>query len=144
MTDDSRLLKRQQQLLDDFAFLDQWEDKYEYIIDLGRTLPQLSESQMVDANLVKGCQSKVWLTHTKESGELIFHANSDAAIVSGLIAIVLQVFSHSTPQEVIDAPLDFIQALGLSQHLSPMRSNGLASMLKTIRKIAESEASTVQ
>lgn len=126
----------QQELIEDFQFLDDWMDRYRHIIDLGRGLPPFPEEWMVDAYKVKGCQSQVWLKPETVDGRLKFHAMSDAAIVSGLIAIVLKIYSDRTPQEIIDTPPAFIEGIGLDEHLSPSRSNGLHSMIKTIFRYA--------
>jgi cysteine desulfuration protein SufE len=128
----------QDKLIEEFQFFDNWMDRYQYLIDLGRRLPQLNESELVDANKIKGCQSQVWFVARENDGRLEFHANSDAAIVSGLIAMLLRVYSGRLPQDILDTPPDFIAALDLEQHLSATRSNGLAAMLKAIRNFAAS------
>ena len=126
----------QAEIIEDFSFFDTWEDKYAYLIDLGRQLPSVPEADKTAENLVKGCQSQVWITHAFEDGKLNFQASSDAIIVSGLIALLLKMFSGQSPQAIVDAKLDFITEIGLDQQLSPARSNGLASMLKTIKLTA--------
>jgi len=127
----------QQELVDEFRFFDDWMDRYQYIIDLGRRLPAFPEDAMSDDNKIRGCQSQVWFTAEMQGDRLHFQAISDAAIVSGLIAILLRIYSDRKPQEILDTPADFIAALGLEQHLSPTRSNGLASMLQAIHRFAE-------
>ena len=111
-------------------------DRYQYLIDLGRRLPALDDSEKVDANKIRGCQSQVWFVAVEKDGRLEFRAVSDAAIVSGLIALLLRVYSGRLPQDILNTPPDFITALELEQHLSATRSNGLASMLKAIREFA--------
>jgi len=128
----------QEELIEEFQFFDNWMDRYQYLIDLGRRLPQLSESELVDANKIKGCQSQVWFVARENDGRLEFRAISDAAIVSGLIAMLLRIYSGRLPQDILDTPPDFIAALDLEQHLSATRSNGLAAMLKAIRNFAAS------
>jgi len=126
----------QDELIEEFSFFDNWMDRYQYLIDLGRRLPALSETDLVDENKIKGCQSQVWFVAENDDGRLTFRANSDAAIVSGLIAMLLRIYSGRRPQDILDTPPDFVAALELEQHLSPTRSNGLSSMLKAIRSFA--------
>jgi cysteine desulfuration protein SufE len=111
-------------------------DRYQYLIDLGRRLPEFPESDRVDANKIRGCQSQVWFVAEEKDGRLEFRAISDAAIVSGLIAVLLRIYSGKKPQDILDTAPDFVKALQLEAHLSPTRSNGLASMLKAIRSFA--------
>lgn len=122
----------QQELIEEFEFLDDWMDRYRYIIDLGRTLPDFPEDWMTDEFKVRGCQSQVWVVPEHKDGRIVFHATSDAAIVSGLIAIVLRIYSNRTPEEILATPPSFIEGVGLDEHLSPSRSNGLNSMIKVI------------
>ncbi len=126
----------QQEVIEEFAFFDDWMDRYQYLIDLGRRLPDLPQDEMVDENKIRGCQSQVWFVAERNGDRLEFRAISDAAIVSGLIAVLLRIYSGRRPQEILDTPADFVKALGLESHLSPTRSNGLASMLKAIRSMA--------
>jgi cysteine desulfuration protein SufE len=126
----------QQELIEEFSFFDNWIDRYQYLIDLGRRLPEFPEADMTDANKIKGCQSQVWFVASKDDDRLQFRAISDAAIVSGLIALLLRVYSDRRPQEILDTPADFVAALELEQHLSPTRSNGLSSMLQAIHRFA--------
>jgi len=128
----------QDELVGEFQLFDNWMDRYQYLIDLGRRLPALDESEQIDANKIKGCQSQVWFAASEKDGRLEFRAISDAAIVSGLIALLLRIYSGRRAQDIIDTPPDFITALELEQHLSATRSNGLAAMLKAIRSFAES------
>ncbi len=126
----------QDELVEEFQFFDNWMDRYQYLIDLGRRLPVFPESERIDANKIRGCQSQVWFVANDIDGRLHFRAISDAAIVSGLIALLLRVYSDRRPQEILDTPPEFVAALELEQHLSPTRSNGLSSMLNAIRNFA--------
>jgi len=126
----------QQEVIDEFSLFDDWMDRYQYLIDLGRRLPEFPDALRTDENRIRGCQSQVWFVAEKKDGRLEFQAISDAAIVSGLIALLLRVYSGRRPQEILDTPPDFVQALQLESHLSPTRSNGLSSMLKAIRGFA--------
>lgn len=126
----------QAEVIEEFAFFDDWMDRYQYLIDLGRRLPPLPEHELVDTNKIKGCQSQVWFVAERRDDRLTFRAISDAAIVSGLIALLLRIYSGRRAQEILDTPPDFIAALALQQHLSPTRSNGLSSMLEAIRAFA--------
>ena len=126
----------QQEIVEEFALFDEWMDKYEYIIELGKDLPLIDEQYKTDENLIKGCQSKVWLHAELKNGKIIFTADSDAIITKGIVGLVIRVFSNHTPQEIIDADLFFIDQIGLQEHLSPTRSNGLLAMLKQIRMYA--------
>lgn len=132
--------KAQHELIEEFRFFDDWMDRYQYIIDLGRRLPEFPESEMTEANKIKGCQSQVWFIADLKDDRLRFRAVSDAAIVSGLIAVLLRIYSDKTPRDILETPAEFVQALKLEQHLSPTRSNGLASMMKAIRHFAEEAA----
>lgn len=126
----------QDELIEEFRYFDNWMDRYQYLIDLGRRLPEFPESERIDANKIRGCQSQVWFVASREDGRLRFRATSDAAIVSGLIAVLLRIYSDRRPEDILNTPPDFVKALQLEQHLSPTRSNGLASMLGAIRKYA--------
>jgi cysteine desulfuration protein SufE len=126
----------QDEVVAEFAFFDDWVDRYQYLIDLGRRLPALTESELVEENKIKGCQSQVWFVASQEDGRLKFRAISDAAIVSGLIALLLRIYSDRSPDDILNTPASFVSALNLEQHLSPTRSNGLAAMLSAIRRFA--------
>ena len=126
----------QDELVEEFQFFDNWMDRYQYLIDMGRRLPEFPDGDRVDANKIRGCQSQVWFVAEQNDGRLEFRAISDAAIVSGLIALLLRIYSGRHPQDILDTPPNFIEALQLEQHLSPTRSNGLSSMLKAIRNFA--------
>jgi cysteine desulfuration protein SufE len=132
----SEVAAAQDELIEEFQFFDNWMDRYQYLIDLGRRLPEFPESDRVDANKIRGCQSQVWFVASESDGRLEFRAISDAAIVSGLIALLLRIYSGKRPQDILDTAPDFVTALQLEAHLSPTRSNGLASMLKAIRNFA--------
>jgi cysteine desulfuration protein SufE len=126
----------QRELIEDFEMFEDWMDRYQYLIDMGRRLPEFPERLKTDANRIRGCQSQVWFVATEEDGRLYFQAISDAAIVSGLIALLLRLYSGRRPQDILDTPPDFVAALQLESHLSPTRSNGLSSMLTAIRRFA--------
>ena len=130
----------QQEIIDEFSLFEDWMDRYQYLIDLGRRLPEFPEADRVDANKIRGCQSQVWFVADEKDGRLEFRAISDAAIVSGLIAVLLRIYSGKTPQDILDTPPDFVEALQLQSHLSPTRSNGLSSMLQAIRRFAAEAA----
>ena len=128
--------ERQDQIIEDFALFDDWMDKYEYIIQLGKELPIIDEKYKTEDNIIKGCQSKVWLHADYKDGKLVFTADSDAIITKGLVSMVVQVLSGQTPQDISKANLYFINEIGLQNHLSPTRSNGLLAMLKQIKLYA--------
>ena len=132
----SEVAQAQEELIEEFQFFDNWMDRYQYLIDLGRRLPEFPEEDRIEDNKIRGCQSQVWFVAEKNDDRLEFHAISDAAIVSGLIAVLLRIYSGKKPQDILDTPPEFVQALQLEAHLSPTRSNGLASMLKAIREFA--------
>jgi len=123
----------QQEIVDEFMMFDEWMDKYEHIIELGKELPLISEEHKIEANLIKGCQSRVWLHAELNEGKIIFTADSDAIITKGIIALMIRVFSNHTPKEIAESDLFFIDQIGLKEHLSPTRSNGLLSMVKQIK-----------
>ncbi|MDO4224357.1 MAG: SufE family protein [Bergeyella zoohelcum] len=125
--------EKQQRIIKDFEFLDDWEQKYEYIIDLGRELKPLSEDKKTDENLIKGCQSKVWITADYQDDKITFYADSDGILPKGIVALLVDIYSGYSPQEIIDADFDFISKIGLQEFLSPSRANGLASMTKQIK-----------
>ena len=128
---------RQQQLIDDFAGIDDWLDRYAQIIDMGSELPPLPESLKTPDRLIEGCQSRVWLdAELAPDGTVTFRADSDALIVKGIIAMLVNVLNGSTPQEILDADLRFIDEIGLAEHLSPTRSNGLSAMVKQMKLYA--------
>lgn len=126
----------QEELIADFELFEDWMDRYQYLIDLGRRLPDFPEELRTEENRIRGCQSQVWFVADKIDGRLVFRAISDASIVSGLIALLLRLYSGRYPQDILDTPPDFVTALQLESHLSPTRSNGLSSMLRAIRIFA--------
>ncbi|MEI7420762.1 MAG: SufE family protein [Prolixibacteraceae bacterium] len=126
----------QQSIIADFSVYEDWMDKYTYLIELGNELEPIDPSYKVDQNLIRGCQSRVWLQQRLEGDHIIFEAESDALIVKGLVALLLKVFSNRTPQEILDSEPYFIDEIGLKQHLSPTRSNGLMAMVKQIKLYA--------
>ena len=122
------------EIIDEFElFGDDWEGKYEHLIDLGKTLPKIEESLKIEDRIIKGCQSKVWLHSEKIGGEIIYTADSDAIITKGMVALMVRVLSHQKPQDIVNANLDFINKIGLTEHLSPTRANGLVSMIKQMK-----------
>ncbi len=129
----------QQSIIDEFEFFDDWMERYQYLIDLGKQLPALAEADKTDDRLLAGCQSQVWFIGEGNADKLTFRAQSDAAIVSGLIALLLRVYDGRSADEVLAAEPYFIDRIGLSQHLSPTRANGLNAMLQAIRNVARSE-----
>ena len=133
----NEIAQAQQEVIEEFSLFDDWMDRYQYIIDLGRRLPEFPEELRTEENRIRGCQSQVWFVPERKDGRLHFQAISDAAIVSGLIALLLRIYSGRTPQDILDTPPDFVTALQLEAHLSPTRSNGLGSMLAAIRRFAE-------
>ena len=128
-----QLSDRQQEIVDEFEFYDSWMDKYQYLIDLGKDLEPLEEAEKNEMNLVRGCQSQVWMIVSGHSDNVEVRANSDAAIVSGLIALVVRLYSNASAEEIVKTEPEFVEAIGLSQHLSPTRANGLASMLQRLK-----------
>lgn len=126
----------QQELVEEFDFFDDWMDKYQYIIDMGKQLPEFPDEWKTDENKINGCQSQVWIHHEFSDGELKLNAISDAAIVSGLIALLMKIYNQRTPAEILSTQPTFLADLGLDKHLSPTRSNGLHAMLKRISELA--------
>jgi cysteine desulfuration protein SufE len=131
----------QQEIIDEFALFDDWMDRYQYLIDLGKALPALPAEEKTEDRLLAGCQSQVWLVSDGDAERLSFRANSDAAIVSGLIALILRVYSDRSAAEILASEPRFVEAIGLSEHLSPTRANGLNAMLRAIRNVARSVSS---
>lgn len=126
----------QGELIDEFSMFDDWMQRYEYMIDLGKSLPLIDENLKTEDKLIKGCQSKVWLNSEMKDGKIIFTADSDAIITKGIIAVLIRVFSDQKPQAILDANTDFIDEIGLKEHLSPTRANGLVSMIKQMKMYA--------
>lgn len=126
----------QQELVEEFSFFEDWSQKYEYIIELGKALPGINPAYKIEENKVRGCQSHVWLHAEMNDGKMNIEAESEALIVRGLVAMLLRVYNHRTPKEIIETQPDFIDAIGMKAALSPTRSNGLASMVKHIKAYA--------
>ncbi|MBR5042367.1 MAG: SufE family protein [Bacteroidales bacterium] len=134
------LKERQEQIIDDFSLYDEWLDKYEYLIELGKSLPPFPEEKKTEDRLIKGCQSRVWLDCQIDGGLLYFSADSDAIITKGIISLLIGVYSGRTPEEILADDFSFLDSIGLKENLSPTRANGLVSMIATIRaKAAENE-----
>lgn len=128
--------ERQDKSIDEFSAFDDWMDKYALLIDLGNSLAPLDEQYKTESNLIEGCQSRVWLQADYADGKIVFHGESDAVIVKGIVSLLISILSNQTPQEILDADLYFIEKIGLKEHLSPTRSNGLVSMVKQMRMYA--------
>ena len=124
------------EIIEEFSLFDSWDDKYEYIIDLGKKLPTLEQEHKRDDNKVKGCQSTVWLVAEYRNGHVFYKADSDAVIVKGLISMLIRVLSGQTPDDIVKAPLNFIKEIGMMSHLAQTRSNGLLSMVKQMKNYA--------
>ncbi|MEM6819491.1 MAG: SufE family protein [Pseudomonadota bacterium] len=136
MTD--TIAAREAELIEEFEVFDNWLDRYQYLIDLGRELPEFPESERLDSDKVSGCQSQVWLQARADGDRVVFRAISDAAIVSGLIAVLMRLYSDAPAKDIASDSASFVSALGLDNHLSPSRANGLYAMLERIRGLAQS------
>ena len=135
----------QDEIIEEFSFLDDWMDRYELLIEYGKSLPPLPEADKTDKNLIDGCQSKVWFTaELSPAGNIIYKGDSDAILVKGIVALLIRVLSGHAPKEIVDADLYFIDKINLREHLSPTRSNGLAAMLKQMRLFALAYQSSVK
>ena len=134
----------QEQIIDDFSVFDEWLDKYNYLIELSRELPAINEKHRTEQYLIKGCQSRVWVDAELREGRVYFSADSDAIITKGIIALLIKVLNGRTPQEIIDTDLYFIDRIGLSENLSPTRSNGLLAMIRQMRMYAVAFAAKQQ
>jgi cysteine desulfuration protein SufE len=128
------------EIVENFSMYEEWLDKYEYLIDLGKNLEPYPEDARTENRLIKGCQSRVWLDAKMEDGTLVFRADSDAIITKGIISLLISVYSGRTPQEIASSDFSFIDRIGLRENLSPTRANGLVSMIETIREIAKENA----
>ena len=127
----------QDDIIEEFSCLDDWMDRYGLLIDMGNELPELSAEEKIEDNLIEGCQSRVWIApHEEDDGTLTFHGGSDAVIVKGMVALLLRIFNGHTAQEILDAKLYFVDKIGLREHLSPNRSNGLIAMIDRIKGYA--------
>ena len=126
----------QNEIVDEFSIFDDWMQRYEYIIDLGKSLPLIDEQYKTEENIIKGCQSKVWVHAEQKGGKVIFTADSDAILTKGIIAILIRAFSNQKAVDILEADTNFIDDIGLKEHLSPTRANGLVSMIKKIKMYA--------
>ena len=126
----------QEEIIDEFSMFDDWMERYEYIIELGKSLPMIDDAYKLDENLIKGCQSKVWLHSALENDTIKYTADSDAILTKGIVALLLRVYSGQKPNDILTAETKFIDEIGLKEHLSPTRANGLVSMLKQIKMYA--------
>lgn len=131
----------EEDIVGEFSLFSDWMEKYEYLIELGKEMPLIDEKQKTDENLIKGCQSRVWLSCTEESGLLNFRVDSDAIITKGMISLLLRVFNGQKPEDILAADLDFIDEISLRENLSPTRANGLVSMIDKIRNYASAHRS---
>ena len=126
----------QEEIIDEFSMFDDWDERFQYVIDLGKSLPLIEEKYKTEDNIIKGCQSKVWLHAEEKDGSLIFTADSDAIITKGIIAVLIRAFSNQKAKDILDADTSFIDQIGLKEQLSPTRANGLVSMIKQIKLYA--------
>jgi cysteine desulfuration protein SufE len=136
MNDHKTIEETEQEIIEEFSLFDSWDDKYEYIIDLGKKLLPLDDQYKKDENKVKGCQSTVWLVADYKDGRIYYKAESDAVIVKGLISMLIRVLSGQTPDDIVNAKLDFIREIGMMSHLAQTRSNGLLAMVKQMKNYA--------
>lgn len=127
---------KEKEIIEDFAIYEDWMEKYEYIIELGKDLPLIADEFKTPENIIVGCQSQVWLYAEKKDNKVVFTAEADAIIAKGIIALLIQVLSNESPEDILNAELDFIKEIGLQEHLSPTRSNGLVSMVKQMKLYA--------
>lgn len=131
----------QEEIIDEFSMFDDWMERYEYIIELGKSLPIIDDQYKLDENLIKGCQSKVWMFSELEKETVKFTADSDAILTKGIVALLLRVYSGQKPSDILDSDTDFLDKIGLKEHLSPTRANGLVSMIKQIKMYAIAQQS---
>lgn len=128
--------ERQEEVIEEFSLYDDWMDRYQYLVELGNALPEMPDADKTEQNLIEGCQSKVWLTAQYNNGVMTYQGDSDAIIVKGIVSLLIKVLSGATADEIIQSDLHFIDAIGLKEHLSPTRSNGLSAMVKQMRLYA--------
>jgi cysteine desulfuration protein SufE len=133
MSNEKSIKEIEQEIIDDFLLFESWEEKYEYIIDLGKKLTPVEEKIKTEEYKIKGCQSSVWIHSTFQDGKVFFEGDSDAIIVKGLVSLMIKVLSGQSPKDIVEAPLEFINSIGLSSHLAQTRSNGLRSMIKQMK-----------
>lgn len=129
----ANIQENEQQIISEFDNFEDWMDKYNYLIEMGKSIPQIDESEKVEQNIISGCQSRVWLTATMEEGQIYFKGDSDAVITKGIANLLIRVLSGQSPEDIINTELDFIEKIGLREHLSPTRSNGLVLMIKQMK-----------
>ena len=139
---DMTLEEKKQEVIEEFSMYDEWLDRYEYLIELGKALEPYPEEEKTEEKLIKGCQSRVWWDYTLEDGKMYFRADSDAIITKGIISLLISVYSGRTPAEIAADDFGFVDAIGLRENLSPTRANGLVSMISTIRTTAENYGRT--
>ena len=132
------LERQEQEIVEEFSMFDEWLDKYEYIIDMGKSLANFPEEKKTDDRLIKGCQSRVWLDSRVEDGKIFFTADSDAIITKGIISLLIRLYSGRTPEEILGSDFSVVEKIGLKENLSPTRAHGLVSMIEKIRQIAAS------
>lgn len=132
----SDIQEKQEEIIDEFSMFDDWMQRYEYMIDLGKSLPLIDEKYKTDDNIIKGCQSRVWVKADYQDDKVVFKADSDAIITKGIVAILIRVFSGQKPEDIVQADTQFIDEIGLKEHLSPTRANGLVSMIKQLKAYA--------
>ena len=133
MTNEKTIAETEDEIVEEFGLFDEWEDRYEYIIDMGKKLPPMPESDKKDENRIRGCQSTVWMASEYREGKVHYRADSDAVIVKGLISMLIRVLSGHSPQDIVKAELGFIDRIGMTTHLAQTRSNGLRSMIKQMK-----------
>ncbi len=136
MNDTRSIREIEEEIIDNFSLFDEWEEKYEYVIDLGKKLPTLDDKFKLKENIIKGCQSTVWLVADYKDGRVFYQADSDAIIVKGLVSMLIHVLSGHSPQDILEAKLDFINEIGMMAHLAQTRSNGLVAMIKQMKNYA--------
>jgi cysteine desulfuration protein SufE len=136
-TNTKSIQETENEIVEEFSLFDEWMDKYEYIIELGKNLPDLDEKLKTEDNKVSGCQSQVWLNTKYENGNIIYEADSDAIITKGLVGLLVRVLSNQKPRDIVDAKLGFIDKIGMKEHLSPNRANGLVAMIKHMKENAK-------
>lgn len=134
------LKETEEAIIEEFSDFDEWLDKYEYIIELGKSLKPFPDDRKTDDRLIKGCQSRVWLDHSVKDGKVEFTADSDAIITKGIISLLIRIYSGRTPEEILDSDFSVVEKIGLRENLSPTRANGLVSMIERIREVAEQES----
>ena len=130
------IIEVQNEIIEEFSLFEDWMQRYEYMIELGKSIELIDSSKKIDSNLIKGCQSKLWLHAELVNNKLLFKADSEAIITKGIAAVLIRVFSNQTPEDILNANLDFVDKIGLKEHLSPTRANGLISMIKQIKYYA--------